>query len=112
MEPVDTRIPTVRPRGLERSVRPPQRGTERSNRSRPGNAHPVRLVRQSSQPAIVLRRRPVRPFVGARELLAILTLVIACLVTLRIGDAIGSAIDDVMNRGAVVTFDVGPGAGP
>jgi len=102
---MDTRTRPTRPRDLVRS-RPPQGGARRYERTRPGGTYPPPYVRQASQHVIVIRRRAVRPFVGPREFVAILTLIVACFVTLQLGAGVGSMLDEVMSISDGAQLDV------
>jgi hypothetical protein len=58
---------------------------------------PPPFVRTSTP--VVIKRRPVRPFVGPRERTAVLVLVAACALTLHLGGRLADTVDRILSFG-------------
>lgn len=59
---------------------------------------PAPLPVRRSEP-IVIRRRPVRPLVGPQERIAILVVIVACALFVRLGDHVAESVADVLSFG-------------
>ncbi len=59
---------------------------------------PVPLAVRRSEP-IVIRRRPVRPLVGPQERMAILLVIVACALFVRLGDHMAESVAEALSFG-------------